>query len=145
MLNLDVFQKLETIGFNTRTNMVTTVLNVRLNLGKTMQIHNIASEVFDAVRSVKQIEPFSKRGMQFSQSAAYAVAQKVADMRGGEIVGRKIGFTNRSIWPIYDVHEPIWATMTNETIEYTAAGHAVVSLCKFCEPRIEPEIVIVLS
>ena len=54
-----------------------------------MQIHNIASEVFDAVRSVKQIEPFSKRGMQFSQSAAYAVAQKVADMRGGEIVAVK--------------------------------------------------------
>ena len=139
------FSKLETIGFNARTNMLKMSLNVRLNLGKTMQIHNIASEVFDAVRSVKQIEPFSKRGMQFSQSAAYAVAQKVADMRGGEIVGRKIGFTNRSIWPIYDVHEPIWATMTNETIEYTAAGHAVVSLCKFCEPRIEPEIVIGLS
>jgi hypothetical protein len=57
------FQKLEMIGFNARTKMVTLVLNVRLNLEKTMQIHNIASEVFDAVRSVKQIAPFSKRGM----------------------------------------------------------------------------------
>ena len=74
VLNLDVFQKLEMIRFNARTNTVNMCRKVRLNLGKTMQIHNIASEVFDAVRSVKQIEPFSKRGMQFSQSAAYAVA-----------------------------------------------------------------------
>ena len=86
---MDVFQNLETIGFNARTEMVTLVLNRRLNLGKTMQIHNIASEVLDAVRSVKQIAPFSKRGMQFFQSEAYAVAQKVADMQGGEILGRK--------------------------------------------------------
>ena len=70
------FQNLEMIGFNARINMVNMFRKVRLNLGKTMQIHNIASEVFEAVRSVKQIEPFSKRGMQFSQSAAYAVAQK---------------------------------------------------------------------
>ena len=60
------FQKLEMIGFNTHTNMVSVFRKVRLNLRKTMQIHNIASEVFDAMRSVKQIEPFSKRGMQFS-------------------------------------------------------------------------------
>jgi len=81
-----------------------------------MQIQNIASEVFEAVRSVKQIEPFSKRGMQFSQTEAYAVAQKVAELRGGQILGRKIGFTNRSIWPIYNVHEPMWATMTNKQL-----------------------------
>ena len=49
-----------------------------------MQIQNIAFEVFEAVRSVKQIEPFSKRGMQFSQTEAYAVAQKVAELRGGQ-------------------------------------------------------------
>ncbi len=107
-----------------------------------MQIKNIASEVFEAVRSVKQIEPFSKRGMQFSQTEAYAVAQKVAELRGGQILGRKIGFTNRSIWPIYNVHEPMWATMTNKTIEYAATGDATLSLSNFCEPRIEPEIVI---
>jgi 2-keto-4-pentenoate hydratase len=63
-------------------------------------------------------------------------------MRGGEKLGRKIGFTNRSIWPIYDVNQPIWATMTNETIENAGPNRALVSLSKFCEPRIEPEIVI---
>ena len=110
-----------------------------------MQIQNIASEIFEAARSVTQIQPFSKRGIHFSQAEAYAIAQKVADMRGGEILGRKIGFTNRSIWPIYDVHEPMWATMTNKTVEYTATDRTVVNLSKFCEPRIEPEIVIGLS
>ena len=32
--------------------------------------------------------------------------------------------------------------MTNETIKYAGPNRAVVSLSKFCEPRIEPEIVI---
>ena len=83
-----------------------------------MQIQNITSEVFDAARSVKQIEPFLKRGMQFCQTKACAVVQKVADMLGGETLGRKIGFSNRSIWP----------TMTNKKIEYAATGYAAVSL-----------------
>ena len=107
-----------------------------------MQIQTIAEEVFEAVRSVIQIRPFSERGILFSPTVAYVVAQRVADMRGGEKLGRKIGFTNRSIWPIYDVNQPMWATMTNETIEYAGPNRAVVSLSKFCEPRIEPEIVI---
>lgn len=72
----------------------------------------------------------------------YAVGQRVADMRGGERVGREIGFTNRSIWPHYDVNQLMSATMTNDTIEYAGLNRAVVSLSKFCEPRIEPEIVI---
>ena len=39
----------------------------------------------------------------------------------------------------------MWATMTNETIEYAGPNRAVVSLSRFCEPRIEPEIVIGLN
>tara|TARA_B100000787_G_scaffold152748_1_gene126601 strand:+ start:247 stop:1050 length:804 start_codon:yes stop_codon:yes gene_type:complete len=114
-------------------------------MGDVMQIQSIASEIFEAARSVSQIEPFSKRGIQFPQSEAYAVAQRVTELRGGEVIGRKIGFTNRSIWSIYNVHEPMWGAMTNQTVEYYSIDRATVSLSKFCEPRIEPEIVIGLS
>jgi len=110
-----------------------------------MQIQSIAAEIFEAVHSISQIEPYSKRGIQFSQSEAYAVAERVTELRGGEVIGRKIGFTNRSIWPIYNVHEPMWGAMTNQTVEYCSIERAKVSLSKFCEPRIEPEIVIGLS
>jgi len=56
-----------------------------------MQIQTIAEEVFEAVQSVTQIKPFSERGILFSPTVAYAVAQRVADMRGGEKLGRKMG------------------------------------------------------
>ena len=37
-----------------------------------------------------------------------AINQQRLD-RGDTPVGFKIGFTNRTIWPIYGVHAPIWA------------------------------------
>ena len=66
-----------------------------------MNIDDIALEIFEAITSVNQIQPFSERGINLSNSEAYEVAKKLMCMRKWEQVGRKIGFTNRSIWPIY--------------------------------------------
>ena len=110
-----------------------------------MKIQKAASEIFRSLNSAAQIEPFSKRGIRFSQEEAYAVAREVATMRGGHVLGRKIGFTNRSIWPIYNVHEPIWGVITDKTITYSSANQLTVNLARFCEPRLEPEIVLGLN
>jgi hypothetical protein len=48
---------------------------------------------------------------------------------GARPVGRKIGFTNRAIWPKYGVHQPIWGTVYDETLSFAADGRATVSLC----------------
>jgi 2-oxo-3-hexenedioate decarboxylase len=60
--------------------------------------------------------------------------------RGWKPLGRKIGFTNRSIWPRYGVYQPIWGTVYDRTL--TRADHdcAVVPLGALVNPRIEPEI-----
>ena len=34
----------------------------------------------------------------------------------GKPVGRKIGFTNRAIWPKYGVYQPIWGTVYDRTL-----------------------------
>jgi len=74
---------------------------------------------------------------------AYETALSVRALRvaRGEIPrGYKIGFTNRSIWPRYNVYAPIWGTIWNTTvIECNGAG--TVSLSRVCLPRIEPEAV----
>ena len=114
-------------------------------LGVDVKIQKAASEIFRSLNSAAQIEPFSKRGIRFSQEEAYAVAREVATMRGGHVLGRKIGFTNRSIWPIYNVHEPIWGVITDKTIEYASGHQVTVNLSGFCEPRLEPEIVLGLN
>ena len=84
-----------------------------------MNIEEIASEVSSSISLAKQIEPFSKRGLVLSLQEAYDVAGIVRQKLGQtEIIGRKIGFTNRNIWNIYDVDQPIWGPITANSISF---------------------------
>jgi 2-oxo-3-hexenedioate decarboxylase len=76
-------------------------------------------------------------------ASAYAAALAVRDLRiaRGEVPrGFKIGFTNRRIWPTYQVFAPIWGTVWDTTLSF-CDGDGSVSLSHLCEPRIEPEAV----
>ena len=77
-------------------------------------------------------------------AGAYRVAALVDARRqaGGETPrGWKIGFTNRSIWPRYGVHQPIWARVWDSTLTLLDGTTAEVPLAGLVQPRIEPEIV----
>ena len=60
-------------------------------------------------------------------------------------VGRKIGFTNRTIWAEYNVYGPIWGYVYNRTVHNLAEIGDTFSLMGLAEPRIEPEIVFKLA
>ena len=73
--------------------------------------------------------------------------------RGDQPVGFKIGFTNRSLWPLYNVSHPIWAPVWDRTVYQSDAGPSVQiadidmkaigkPLSAFNLPRLEPEIVL---
>ena len=66
-------------------------------------------------------------------------------MRGETPVGRKIGFTNRTIWAEYNVYGPIWGYVYNRTVHNLAEIGDTFSLVGLAEPRIEPEIVFKLA
>ena len=111
-----------------------------------MNIEEIASEVSSSISLAKQIEPFSKRGLVLSLQEAYDVAGIVRQKLGQtEIIGRKIGFTNRNIWNIYNVDQPIWGPITTNSISFFESNFLKIDLSQFCEPRIEPEIVVCLK
>ena len=75
------------------------------------------------------------------QSYAAARALHAARVREGwRAVGRKIGFTNRSIWPRYGVYEPIWGTVYDRTLIFSKDNSCSISLDGLDQPRIEPEI-----
>ena len=58
-------------------------------------------------------------------------------------VGRKIGFTNTTIWPLYGVSAPMWNFMYDTHRPRPAGpGAAASTLAGLAEPRIEPEIVL---
>jgi len=61
--------------------------------------------------------------------------------RGERPVGYKIGFTNRGIWPLYGVDEPLWGRIWNTTLRRLEGSGARIDLQRLAEPRLEPEIV----
>ncbi len=73
----------------------------------------------------------------------YGIAAQVGEMRrarGEQIAGRKIGFTNRTIWPIYNVDAPVWDWMYDGGVS-DIPSDGVIPLPALPELRIEPEIV----
>ena len=78
-----------------------------------------------------------------SVAAAYQQALAVRQLRvaRGEVPrGYKVGFTNRGIWPLYNVFAPIWGTVWDTTLSF-CEGQGELSLARTCQPRLEPEVV----
>lgn len=78
----------------------------------------------------------------FDMNAAYARALAVRQLRiarGEQPRGFKVGFTNRTIWPRYNVYAPIWGTVWDTTLTL-CEGDGTLSLARTCQPRLEPEV-----
>jgi 2-oxo-3-hexenedioate decarboxylase len=111
-------------------------------------IDKIAREALDAIESRRQIASFSARFPDFDLDAAYRVTAAVRRLRealGERPIGRKIGFTNRTIWNEYGVYGPIWGHVYDRTVRDLAAIDETFALAGLLEPRIEPEIVFGLA
>src|SRR5215469_14412045 len=121
---------------------------ITANANGVAELEAIAAEAFAALDTGHQIVPFSARLSGFNLDDAYRVAATIRQMREGRgemVVGRKIGFTNRTIWAEYNVYEPIWGYVYNRTVHDLADLGETFSLRGLAEPRIEPEIVFKLA
>jgi len=107
----------------------------------------VAAEAFTALRHTRQVAPFSARSAGLSVEDAYRVTPLVRQMyeaEGARVIGRKIGFTNRTIWAQYDVYAPVWGYVFDRSTSDLTAIEAL-PLQPFSEPRIEPEIMFGLA
>jgi 2-oxo-3-hexenedioate decarboxylase len=103
----------------------------------------LARELISLHESPHEVPPFSERYPGLTAEAGYQAAQALHEhrvARGWRPVGRKIGFTNRNIWPRYGVYEPIWGTVYDRTLLRAVDNFARVPLAGLVNPRIEPEI-----
>ena len=95
-----------------------------------------------------QIVPrFSERYAGLTPEAGYRAARALHEHRlaaGWKAVGRKIGFTNRTIWDRYGVFEPMWGMVYDRTVIRAQNDAATVELAGLVQPRIEPEICFLL-
>ena len=109
-----------------------------------IDVQAVAAEAFTALDVGRQIEPFSSRLSSFNLDDAYrvtAAVRKMRETRGELPVGRKIGFTNPTVW----TYAPMWGYVYNRTVHNLAEIGVTFSLMDLAEPRIEPEIVFRLA
>jgi 2-keto-4-pentenoate hydratase len=114
------------------------------NIDALIDIPAVADEAFATLDTGRQIEPFSSRIRSFNLDDAYrvtAVVRKMREARGELPVGRKIGFTNPSVWP----YAPMWGYVYDRTVHNLSEIGDRFSLVGLAEPRIEPEIVFKLA
>jgi 2-oxo-3-hexenedioate decarboxylase len=103
----------------------------------------IASELIHAYDTATMLAPLTQRHRDFDVTAAYAVRGEIDARRraqGWRAAGRKIGFTNRTLWPRYDIWDPLWAHTWAHTVRF-AGARATLELASMVQPRIEPEVV----
>ena len=109
---------------------------------------NIAERLIAAYDTATTLPPITAGAPDFSVADGYAVLRNIETRRRGQgwrAVGRKIGFTNRTIWPRYGVYQPMWAHVWSHTVHFAANGQASLPLQLFVQPRIEPEVVFKLN
>jgi 2-oxo-3-hexenedioate decarboxylase len=108
----------------------------------------IAAQLIAAYDTRSIVERIVTNVPNFDLAAAYEVLRHIErdrHVRGWEPAGRKIGFTNRTIWARYGVSRPMWARMWDRTVSFADDGVASVALEPFVQPRIEPEVVFKLA
>jgi 2-oxo-3-hexenedioate decarboxylase len=108
----------------------------------------ITDEVMSLLGTGHQTTPFTRRTKILDENNAYQVtaALRTRRIQNGETpIGRKIGFTNRTIWDEYGVHQPIWGDIYSTTVSWLAERKGPFALHGLAEPRIEPEIIFKLK
>jgi 2-keto-4-pentenoate hydratase len=112
------------------------------------RVSDIAARMQSARDEGRQIPPFSAAYEGLDLPTAYAVADalhRTRLSRGDVALGRKIGFTNPDMWPLFGVDAPVWAHVYQSTVVHMAQTPYVCSLGSFFEPKIEPEIILHFS
>ena len=108
----------------------------------------IADRLIAAQDEVVTLPPITSGAPDFSVADGYAVLAEIEGKRraqGWRAIGRKIGFTNRTIWPRYGVYQPMWAHVWTRTVQFAQSSKATLELRPFVQPRIEPEVVFKLK
>jgi 2-oxo-3-hexenedioate decarboxylase len=103
----------------------------------------LVDDLIAAHEEAREVPLFSERYPGLTPKAGYAAARALHEhrvARGWKPLGRKIGFTNRTLWARYGVYEPMWGTVYDRTLIDAPGARATLPLAGLVNPRIEPEI-----
>ena len=108
------------------------------------EIENLARELMSAYETGQMVNvpPSDRPG--FDLDAAYQVEGMLKNFReaaGHRSVGRKVGYANKAMWRILKLETLVWAHMYDDTVHYSDANSATLSIAHPRSLKIEPEIV----
>jgi 2-keto-4-pentenoate hydratase len=109
-----------------------------------LDINSIADRLIEAYDSAGMLAPISASVAEFDIAEGYRVLAEIDRRRraqGWQPLGRKIGFTNTTIWSRYGVAAPLWAHVWSRTVHFAKNGESSLDLRSFVQPRVEPEVV----
>ena len=110
-----------------------------------MSTDAIATALLAALDANTTIGTITGRDPSFNTDAAYQVSAEILRRRrarGETPIGRKVGFTNRTIWAEYGVSTPMWGHVYDSTVTYFDEPRGRLVIGHLAQPRIEPEIVL---
>jgi len=116
--------------------------------GLTPRLAAIANRLDAAFAGATQLASISAGDPAFDVAQACDVLAELHARRiagGLRPVGRKIGFTNTTLWERYGVDRSMWSHVWDTTLVRARNGGADVALDGLMEPRIEPEVVFGLA
>jgi 2-keto-4-pentenoate hydratase len=108
-----------------------------------LDINSIADRLIEAYDSAGMLAPISASVAEFDIAEGYRVLAEIDRRRraqGWQPLGRKIGFTNTTIWSRYGVAAPLWAHVWSRTVHFAKNGESSLDLRSFVQPRVEPMI-----
>src|SRR6202165_5965490 len=108
----------------------------------------LAERIIECQDRATMMPPITVDDPGFDVERAYDVLAAInarREAQGWRSIGRKIGFTNRTIWARYGVHQPMWAPVWSHSVHFAEHGAATLPLAGFVRTRIEPEVVLKLG
>ncbi len=108
-----------------------------------MSVETFARELLDALDAGGTVSSVAARWPGMGWAEGYRLGAELVRLRrarGERTVGRKIGFTNRNIWPQYGATAPIWAHVYDRSVVFAEGSRATISLRGSARPRLEPEL-----
>jgi|SRR5580704_6322596 2-oxo-3-hexenedioate decarboxylase len=108
-------------------------------------VEPLAHELLSAYDTGQMIAvpPSARPG--FDLNLAYQVEARLKQFReaaGHRAVGRKVGYANKAMWRMLKLDTLVWAHMYDDTVHYSDANSATLTVAHPRSLKIEPEIII---
>jgi 2-keto-4-pentenoate hydratase len=108
------------------------------------EIESLARELMSARETGQMVNVPPSERPGFDLDAAYQVEgtlKKFREAAGHISVGQKVGYGNKAMWRILKLETLVWAHMYDDTVHYSDANSATLSVAHPRSLKIEPEIV----